>query len=142
MSRPQRDEPVAVNTATGEVLDMMEVNSKLIRLANALEATQPELARLLAEHQAVSLRYDLEWAASVAGSAQKSEDRRRAEATVHMSRVTLPDSPLDLATRKAVLEMQIKAMREASHNIRAELSSYQTVAANLRAETTLGGIRT
>ena len=142
MNRFTQDPPAAVNTVTGEVLDMAAVNSRLIRLADALEQTQPEMERLLREHQEVSLRYELEWAASVAGSGQKSEDRRRAEATVHLSRVVLPGSSVDLATRRAVLEMQIKAMREASHNIRAEMSALQTVAANLRAETTIGGIRT
>jgi hypothetical protein len=116
-----------------------EVNIRLIELADMLERAQPELERLLAELQRVSLAHDLRFAASVKTSTQGSEDRRKAEATARMYQEYLDDSPFDLATRKAELEMQVKAMREAGHNIRASMNAMQTVAANLRAEMSLGG---
>lgn len=116
-----------------------EVNARLVELANELEKLQPELERLLAEHQRVALRYDLQYASVVQTSEQRSEDRRKAEAVAAMFKAYLPDSTVDLATRKSVLEMQIKAMREAGHNIRAAMNGIQTVAANLRAEMSLGG---
>lgn len=116
-----------------------EVNARLVEYADALEQAQPELERLLAEHQRVSLAYELRYAASVQTSEQRSEDRRKAEATARMFDERLPDSDMDLTTRKADLEMRIKAMREAGHNIRASMNGLQTVAANLRAEMSLGG---
>lgn len=116
-----------------------DVNTRLIELADALERSQPELERLLVEYQRVQLQYDLRYAATVQTSEQRSEDRRKAEATAAMYEERLDDSPVDLATRKAELEMRIKAMREAGHNIRASMNGLQTVAANLRAEMSLGG---
>lgn len=116
-----------------------EVNERLVRLANELEASQPELERLLAEHQRVSLAYELRYAATVQTSEQRSEDRRKAEAVAQLYQERLDDSEVDLATRKSELEMRIKAMREAGHNIRASMNGLQTVAANLRAEMSLGG---
>lgn len=116
-----------------------EVNERLVRLANELEDAQPELERLLAEHQRVSLAYELRYAASVQTSEQRSEDRRKAEAIALLYEARLDDSEVDLATRKSELEMRIKAMREAGHNIRASMNGLQTVAANLRAEMSLGG---
>lgn len=135
MTRPQRD-PWA---APPPPITGVDVNIRLVELANALEAAQPELERLLAEHQRVSLAYELRYAAVVKTSEQRSEDRRKAEATTAMYETYLDDAPTDLATRKAELEMRIKAMREAGHNIRASMNGLQTVAANLRAEMALGG---
>lgn len=116
-----------------------EVNARIVQLADALEQSQPELERLLAEHQRVSLAYELRYAATVQTSEQRSEDRRKAEATARLYTEHLDDSTVDLATRRSELEMRIKAMREAGHNIRASLNAMQTVAANLRAEMSLGG---
>lgn len=116
-----------------------EVNERLLRYADELERLQPELEGLLVEHQRVSLRYELQYASVVQTSEMGSEDRRKAEATAAMFGAYLDDSPVDLATRKSELEMRIKAMREAGHNIRAAMNGLQTVAANLRAEMSLGG---
>ncbi len=135
MTRPHRD-PWA---PPPEPATSAEINVRLIELADALEATQPELERLLAEHQRVSLAYELRYASVVKTSEQRSEDRRKAEATAAMYEAYLDDSPTDLATRKAELEMRVKAMREAGHNIRASMNGLQTVAANIRAEMSLGG---
>ena len=116
-----------------------EVNARLLDLADDLEKMQPFLDGLLDEHRRVSLRVELEYAATVKTSKLGSEDRRKAEATTRLYETYLDDSEVDLATRKAELDMRIKAMREASHNIRAAMSALQTVAANLRAEMSLGG---
>lgn len=129
MSRWDPDEPATVG----------EVNGRLVELANELERLQPALEGLLVEHQRVSLRYELQYASVVQTSQMGSEDRRKAEATAAMFEAYLDDSPVDLATRKSELEMRIKAMREAGHNIRASMNGLQTVAANLRAEMSLGG---
>jgi hypothetical protein len=116
-----------------------DVNRRLLRYADELQRLQPTLDGLIAEQQRVSLAYELRYAASVKTSAQGSEDRRRAEATERMYHEYLDDSPFDLATRRAELDMRVKAMREAAHNIRAALSALQSVASNLRAEMSLGG---
>lgn len=129
MSRWDPDEPATA----------AEVNARLLRLADELEKLQPTLEGLLAEHQQVSLRYELQYASVVQTSQMGSEDRRKAEAVAAMYDAYLPDSTVDLATRKSELEMRIKAMREAGHNIRAAMNGLQTVAANLRAEMSLGG---
>lgn len=118
-----------------------EVNRRLFDLADALVSSQPELDRLLRELATVDLQYRLRFAAVVKTSKAGSEDRRRAEAELAMSRERLDDSPEDLATRKWVLKMRVKAMREAQHNIRAQISGLQTVSANLRAEATVLGVR-
>jgi hypothetical protein len=120
-----------------------EVNARLVALANELEQVQPVLEGLLADHQRVNLRYELEYAASVKGSQLGSEDRRKAEAVARLYETYLDDEPTkDLATRRAELDMRIKALREASHNIRASMNGLQTVAANIRAEMHLGsGVR-
>lgn len=121
-------------------LSLPEVNLRLFALAEELEAVQKAIEPLLAEHQRVSLRYELEYAAVVASSEHRSEDRRKAQATVAMTKVRMEDSPVDLATRKAVLEMQIKALREAGHNVRAAINACQTLSSNLRTEAGLGGM--
>lgn len=119
-----------------------DVNARLMQLDAALGSSQPELERLLRESATVDLAYRLRYAAVVKASEARSEDRRRAEAELAMERETLPDSPINLAVRKTVLEVEIKAMREAQHNLRAQISSIQSVAANLRAEMSLMGVRT
>lgn len=123
-------------------LSLTEVNIRLVALADELEGVQKSIEPLLREHQQVSLRYELEYAAVVASSDHRSEDRRKAEATVAMTKVRMDDSPMDLATRKAVLEVQIKSLREAGHNVRAAIQACQTLSSNLRAEASLGGVRT
>lgn len=118
-----------------------EVNQRLIDLSDELSRQQPELESLLEELQRVTLAYELRYAASVKGSEAGSEDRRKAEATVALSQEYLDDEPDDdLATRRAVLEMRVKAQREAMHNIRAQINGFQTLSANLRAEANLGGM--
>jgi hypothetical protein len=117
------------------------VNQRLFELADALVSSQPELERLLHELATVDLQYRLRFAAVVKTSKAGSEDRRRAEAEVAMSQERLDGSSEDLATRRSVLEMRVKAMREAQHNVRAQISGLQTVSANLRAEATVLGVR-
>lgn len=121
-------------------MSLPEVNLRLFALTEELEGVQKAIEPLLAEHQRVSLRYELEYAAVVASSEHRSEDRRKAQAVVAMTKTHMDDSPEDLATRKAVLEMRIKSLREAGHNVRAAINGMQTLSANLRAEANLGGV--
>jgi hypothetical protein len=121
-------------------LTIGEASQRLADLCDELERQQPELERLMGELQRVVLAYELRYAAVVKASSAGSEDRRKAEAVVAMSTSYLPDNPAeDLATRRAVLEMRLKAQREYGHNVRAEMSALQTVSANLRAEAGLAG---
>jgi uncharacterized protein YlxW (UPF0749 family) len=133
-SRFARD---AISPAT-----IAEANERLLALADALTSSQPTLNTLLRELATVDLAYRLRYAAVVKTSKAGSEDRRRAEAELAMAEVTLDDSPEDLATRRSVLEMRVKSMREAQHNIRAQISGLQTLSANLRAEAAVTGVRT
>lgn len=140
MTRPQNEAPVVVNPATGEVVEaptISSINVELVDLNRRLADMQKPMADLLAEQQRVCLRYDLEFSAAVLASPQRSEDRRKADAIQHVAKVTLEDSPESLATRKSLLEMRIRAMRDAGHDIRARMSALQTIANNLRTETNL-----
>lgn len=120
-------------------ISLQEANSRLVDLCDELDKQQPVLEALMAEHQRVALRYELEYAAVVQTSEHRSEDRRKAAAVVAMSKIREDGQVMDLATHKAVLEMQIKAAREVCHNIRSQMSSMQTLSANLRSEANLGG---
>jgi hypothetical protein len=122
-------------------LTIGEVNQRLLDLSDELARQQPELESLLGELQRVTLAYELHYAAAIVASEAKSEDRRKAEATIELAGTYLDDdSERDVATRRAVLEMQVRAQREFCHNLRAELNAHQTLSANLRAEATLGGM--
>lgn len=122
-------------------LTLGEVNQRLHDLSRELERQHDqELQGLLAEQQRVSLAYSLRYAAAVQASEQGSEDRRKAEATAAMTKEFLDDDPTtDLAERKAVIDMRVKAQREYAHNLRAEINAMQTLSANLRAEAGLAG---
>jgi hypothetical protein len=125
-------------------LTLQETNQRLHDLSRELERQhEQELQGLLAEQQRVSLAYELRYAAAVTASDKGSEDRRKAEATAAMGETYLDDDPAtDLATRKAVVDMRVRAQREYAHNLRAEINAMQTLSANLRAEAGLaGGIR-
>lgn len=118
-----------------------EVNERLLALADALTASQPELEALLREQAEVDLAYALRYAAVVRTSGAGSEDRRKAEGEIAMSKSYLDGSPEDLATRRSVLGMRVRAQREGQHNIRAQISACQSISANLRAEMALSGVR-
>lgn len=120
-----------------------EVNQRLYDIAAELERQQPELQALLAEQQRVTLAYELRFAAAVQASTAGSEDRRRAEAVTVLAGTSLDDGDAtDLATRRAVLDMRVRAQREGMHNLRAQMMGMQTLSANLRAEVSLAGVRT
>jgi hypothetical protein len=122
-------------------LTLQETNQRIHDLTRELERQhEHELQGLLAEQQRVSLAYELRFAAAVAASEQRSEDRRKAEATGVLAETYLDGNPTDLATRKAVIDMQVKAQREYAHNLRAEINAMQTLSANLRAEAGLAGV--
>lgn len=122
-------------------LTLGEVNQRLLLLNDELERQHKDLEDLLAEQQRVTLAYDLGFAAVVAGSEHKSEDRRKAEATAAMAERYLDDdADMDLATHKATVDMRVRAQREYAHNLRAEINAMQTLSANLRAEVSLAGV--
>lgn len=137
MTSSRQDAPVAVDKATGEVIDLDTVNSELIALNQALAAQAPEMSRLLAEQKRVGLRFQLEFAAAVKASTAGAADQRKADALLHVSTVVLDDSPVDLLTRKEELEVRLRAMRDLGHDLRARMSSLQSVANNLRTEANL-----
>src|SRR5690349_8478644 len=97
-------------------LTLAEVNLRLFGLGEELERQHKELESLLGEQQRVTLAYELRYAAVVKTSSAGSEDRRKAEATTAMAETSLDDDPTDLATRRAVLDMRVKAQREYAHN--------------------------
>lgn len=137
MTTQHTEAPVVVDPATGEVVEELTIpvlNAELIQLNRALAAMEQPMKELLAEQQRVSLRYDLEYSAAVLASPQRSEDRRKADAMQHVASVRLEDSEESLATRKSVLEMRIRAMRDAGHDLRARMSALQSVANNLRTQ--------
>lgn len=141
--RMTAERPVRRAVHNGEVLTVTEVNDRIVALGDELARQQPALEMLLAEQQGVQLEYGLRYAAAVLASEAKSEDRRKAEAELAMTQTYLDDDEEhSLAERRSVLDMRVKAMREAMHNIRAQISGLQSVASNLRAEATLGGLRT
>lgn len=121
-------------------LTLAEVNLRLFGLGEELERQHRDLEELLGEQQRVTLAYELRFAGVVKTSSAGSEDRRKAEATTAMAAECLEDDPTDLATRRAVLDMRVKAQREYAHNIRAEIHAMQTLSANLRAEASLVGV--
>lgn len=115
-------------------LTLGEVNQRLLLLNDELERQHKDLEDLLTEQQQVTLAYEMRYAAAISTSEQKSEDRRKAEATAAMAHEFLDDDDTDLATRRGVLDMRVRAQREYAHNIRAEINAMQTLSANLRAE--------
>lgn len=120
-------------------LTLAEVNQRLYDLGDELERQQPALEVILDELQRVTLAYELKYAAVIAASEAKSEDRRKAEAVVALSETYAADDDTeDLATRRAVLDMRVKAHREGMHNLRAQIQGLQTLSANLRSEMTMG----
>lgn len=123
-------------------LSLTETNQRLHDLTQELERQhQDELQGLLAEQQRVTLAYELRYAAAVTASEQRSEDRRKAEAIGVLAETHLDDDPTtDLAERRAVIDMRVKAQREYAHNLRAEINAMQTLSANLRAEANLAGM--
>lgn len=120
-------------------LTLGEVNQRLLLLNDELERQHKDLEDLLTEQQQVTLAYEMRYAAVVSTSEQKSEDRRKAEATAAMAGEFLDDDDTDLATRRAVLDMRVRAQREYARNLRAEINAMQTLSANLRAEAGLAG---
>lgn len=128
--------PVAVDPVTGELLGQLtvpELNHRMVTLANQLDDNTAEIRRISVEKEQVDLRYRLAFAASVAGSNLGSVDRRKAEAEQWCA-ATVWRAPETLAEAASRLDMQLRAEREAGHNIRAQLSAMQSVASNLRAE--------
>lgn len=121
-------------------LTLQETNARLHELTEELERQHKDLEALLGEQQRVTLAYELRYAAVVTASDQRSEDRRKAEATAAMGATFLDDNPTtDLATRRAEADMRVKAQREYAHNLRAEINAMQTLSSNLRAEAGLAG---
>jgi len=124
-------------------LSLTETNQRLHALTEELERQHKDLEDLLGKQLQVDLAYNLRYAAAIQASDAGSEDRRKAEATAAMAQQYLDDEPdVDLATRRATVDMQVRAQREFAHNLRAELNAMQTLSANLRAEIGLaGGVR-
>lgn len=134
-----QNQPVTADPTTGEVIDIASINAELVRLNRQLAEMEPSVRALLEELRRVSLRYDVEYSTAVLASPQRSEDRRRADATLHVSQVVLDDSPEPLASRKSRLEIQLRAMRDAGHDIRARMSALQTISNNLRTQARVEG---
>jgi hypothetical protein len=137
------ERPVRRATRNGEVLTIAQVNDRIVALGDELGRQQPALEALLAEQQGVQLEYGIRYAAAVLASEARSEDRRKAEAEIAMTQVYLDDDDVhSLAERRSVLDMRVRAQREAMHNLRAQISGLQSVGSNLRTEAGLGGLRT
>lgn len=130
-----------VDPNTGELVSLMDINLRMIRLADELESSSAALDKLLREQAQVVLSYDLHYAATITASDAKSEDRRKAEATTACSLQLLPSGE-SLARARARLEVQVRAVRDAQHNLRALMSGLQTVSANVRSEATALGMGT
>jgi len=127
-----------VDADTGELLGQLtvpELNHRMVELSNALDLNTAELRRLAAEKERVDLTYRLHFAAAVAASGRRSADQRKAEAEQHCASVPAREGTAEsLAHAASRLDMQLKAEREAGHNIRSQLSAMQSVASNLRSE--------
>lgn len=134
-----------VDEKTGELLGQLttpELNHRMIQLSNRLDENTAEILRIAAEKEKVDLAYKLHYAATVTTSGARSEDRRKAEAELECARVrACEDGTESLAEAQSRLDMQLRAEREAGHNIRAQLSAMQSVASNLRSEISGLGFR-
>lgn len=134
-----------VDEQTGELLGQLttpELNHRMIQLSNRLDDNTVELRRIATEKERVDLAYRLHYAATVTTSGARSEDRRKAEAELECARTAVEDDDTEsLAEAASRLDMQLRAEREAGHNIRAQLSAMQSVASNLRSEISGLGFR-
>lgn len=140
MTRPQNDAPVLMNPATGEMVDDLTiplVNAEMVQLNRDLAAMQEPMKALLKEQKDISRRYLVEYSTAVLASKAGAADQRKADALIYLSTLDIDGSGVDLLTRKETLDVRVRAMRDAGHDIRARLSTLQSVANNLRTETNL-----
>lgn len=130
---------MSVNTDTGEIQTLDQVNTMIDDLIENLRKIDRALTKLLDDHRLVADEYSARLNASIASSELGSADRRKAEAETLMRKVTLRGDDMSIAARKSLLEMQIRIKRETGHNIRAALSGLQTKSSNIREEMRLAG---
>lgn len=130
--------PTIVDPRTGEVLSMHDLNVRMVRLLDELEQSSAELTEKLKELGSVTFTYDVTYNATVASSDAKSADKRQADAFGACVDVKWSGNE-SVARAKARLELQVKALRDAQHNVRSILSGLQSLGANLRTEAGLGG---
>jgi hypothetical protein len=95
------------------------------------------MKELLTEQKRISLRYQIEYSTAVRASTAGAADQRKADALLYLSTLVLDDSPVDLLTRKEELEVRIRTMRDAGHDIRARMTTLQSIANNLRTQANL-----
>lgn len=121
----------AVDPRTGEILTIPEINVKMVRTLDELDRSNDTLDAKLRELGSVTFTYDVHYNAAISTSQAKSEDRRKAEAFADCNEFLLPSGE-SVARAKSRLEIQVRSLRDAQHNLRALLSGWQTVSANLR----------
>lgn len=118
--------PTIVDPKTGELLDMNTINLRLVRLLDELEESGRELGGKVQELGLVTFTFDCTY------------DRRKAEAMKACADLEWRNGE-SVARAKARLEVQVRALRDAQHNVRAVLSGIQTLGSNLRSEMSMGG---
>lgn len=124
---------------TGEVMTPDELAGKVTLIAGELESLSRELRRKIHEHGRVAHEYAKVYRRALRASEGASIEDRKADAETACDNTHLADSPLDLGTRKAVLETEIRELKSLGHDFRSVLSAYQTASANIRAALSAGG---
>lgn len=124
--------PVYVD-ADGELWTLDQVNVEQRKLNRQLEALNDELAWKMKEQARASYQYSALYEATIASSNCGSADRRKAEAVKVCNQTFWGDSKETLGAAKARLDMQVRLIRDASHNIRTMMDNLRDAGASLRA---------
>jgi hypothetical protein len=121
---------------SGELWDLETVNQVMVATLGRLEHATRRVVALEREYAAVKREYDRVFRRAVRLSAGTAADTRESDGFAAVEEARLGDgdyaSPVDLASRRYLLEGELKAMKAAGHDERRRLSSLDNMSANLR----------
>jgi hypothetical protein len=129
-----------VNPLSGEITEVQEpssleeVNRQIAAFVHGLGVLNRELAEKRRELSRLAIEFKARHAALVLSSRRGEARQRDAEAVA-----ALYAGPDSLGERKDTLEIEVRILQERGHDYRAAMSTLQTAAANLRAESNLRG---
>ncbi len=124
--------PVYVD-ADGELWTLDQVNVEQRKLNRQLEALNDELAAKMKEQARATYQYSALYEATIASSDRTAADLRKSDAVKACNTAPWGDDGEKLGAAKARLDMQVRLIRDASHNVRTMMDNLRDAGASLRA---------